>query len=268
MAPQLGNASTQRSRIPVLVSPTEEAIVNGRRVTFIWEPINDAIRYTLQIASDTSFENVVYEADPGMRTTHTVEGGLPIDESTYFWRIVAEDADGNLHGEANIESFISGTLDEEEMELGAPDQAEEYGPIEQLVRGARAEVGAEVTHGIHYVEEEAELGVEHEGIEAGQILGLTLAIAVVLGLAVLTLFQYVDLTAQATRDAAAGMSGYPERREADLQATRQLTQYGVVDQEQGVYSIPIERAIDIMANEALDAEARDYSSELELLPED
>ncbi|MEX0748219.1 MAG: hypothetical protein WD275_09490, partial [Rhodothermales bacterium] len=234
MAPQLGNSSTQRARIPVLVSPTEEEVVDGRRITFVWEPIDRAVRYVVQIASDTSFDHVLYEADAGRRTTHTVEGVFPIDESTYFWRVVAEDPDGARHGEANIESFISGTVDEAEMELGAPDQEEEYGPLEQLVRGARAEVGAEVTHGIQYVQEEAELGVEHEGIEAGQILGLTLAIAVALGLAILTLFQYVDLTAKATRDAAAGMSGYPELREAELQATRQLTQYGVIDSAQGV----------------------------------
>jgi hypothetical protein len=268
MAPQLRNASTQRARIPVLVSPTEEAIVDGRRVTFVWEPIEGAVRYSVQVASDTSFDQIAYEADAGLKTTHTAEGVIPVDENTYFWRIVAEDSGGTFHGEDNIQSFISGTVAEERMNLAAPDQDEEYGPLEPLVRGARAEVGAEVTHGIQYVGEEAELGVEHEGIEAGQILGLTLAIAVSLGLAVLTLFQYVDLTAQATRDAAAGMSGYPERREADLQATRQLTHYGVIDSNQGVYKIPIERAIDIMANEAMEAESQGYSSELELLPQE
>jgi hypothetical protein len=153
------------------------------------------------------------------------------------------------------------------MHLSEPDQAEELGPIERLVQGAKAEAAAEVSHGVQYVDEEAELGVEHEGIVAGEILGLTIAIAVALGLILFTLIEYVDITAQATRLAAAGMSGYPERREAELNATRALTQYGVVDSEQGVYRIPIERAIDVMANEALESETDSYSSEVALLPQ-
>ena len=266
MAPQIGDRSTVRASIPVLVSPTENAIVDGRRVTFVWEGFDQAVNYRLQIAADTDFEQILCDLETGRKTEITVEDVIPVDENTYFWRVVAQDRNGDFHGEANIESFISGTPAEEGMHFVEPNQDEEYGPIGRLVRGAKAEAAAEVTHGVRYVEEEEELGVEHEGIVAGEILGLTIAIGVALALIVFTMVQYVDLTAQATREAAVGLSGYPEKREAELRAMRQLTQYGIVDSEQGVYRIPVERAIEIMSNETLQGESGTYTSEVQLLP--
>jgi hypothetical protein len=60
---------------------------------------------------------------------------------------------------------------------------------------------------------------------------------------------------------------YPELREAMASAAGRLTQFGVVDQAQGVYRIPIDRAIDLMVNEQFqNGGAGDYSDELRLLP--
>lgn len=256
----------EKSRVPVLVSPREETIVDGRRIRFVWNAVEGATRYRLQIAASPSFEDVMYEADVGGKTEHVVENELPTDEDTYYWRIVAEDADGLTHGEDNVESFISGTSDDEDLQLASPDAEEEYGPAEGLFRRAKDEATAEVTGVPRYVDEASEFGVEHEGIEAGQILGFTLATAVALGLAIFTLFQYVHIVSGDTRFTAAGTSGYPELREAELEATRQLTQYGVVDAEENVYRIPIDRAIELMANEARQSEG-EYSDELNLQPE-
>ena len=256
----------EESRVPVLVSPREETVVNGRRITFVWNPVEGASTYRLQVAESPAFDRVVFEETIDGRTEVVVEDELSLDEKTYYWRIVARDEDGLLHGEDNIESFISGTPEDEELQLASPDADEEYGPAARLFRGAKAEAAAELTDDPKYLEEEAELGVEHEGVEAGQILGFALAVAVALGLSIFALFQYVNIVADETRFTATGTSGYPELREIELNATRQLSQYGVVNQEEGVYRIPINRAIEVVVEEARGTEG-DYSDELNLRPE-
>lgn len=240
--------------------------MNGRRITFVWNPVEGASTYRLQIAESPAFDRIVFDETIDGRTELVVEDQLSLDEQTYYWRILAHDENGLLHGEDNIESFISGTPEDEDLDLASPDAEEEYGPAARLFRGARAEAAAELTDASKYVEEEAELGVEHEGVEAGQILGFALAVAVALGLAIFTLFQYVSIVADETRFTATGTSGYPELREIELDATRQLSQYGVVNEEEGVYRIPIDRAIEVMVEESRETD-RDYSDELNLQPE-
>lgn len=256
----------EESRVPVLVSPREETVVNGRQFTLAWNPVKGASSYRVQIADSPSFDTLAFEEIVEDGTDLVVEDELSLDERTYYWRVLARDEEGRLHGEDNVESFISGTPDDEDLHLATPDAEEEYGPAARLFRGAKAEAAAELTHDQKYVDEEAELGVEHEGVEAGQILGFALATAVALGLAIFALFQYVDIVADETRFTATGSSGYPELREAELNATRQLSQYGVVDEQEGVYRIPVDRAIEIMANEARQSDG-EYSSELNLRPE-
>lgn len=250
----------------MLVSPREQSVVNGRRIRLVWKPVEGASSYRVQVAPSPDFDDVVFEEVVEGRTELLVENELPVDEDTYFWRVVARDGEGVLHGEDNVESFISGTPDDEDLRLAAPDDAEEYGPAARLFRGAKAEAAAELTASPKYVGEESELGVEHEGIEAGQILGFALAVAVAIGLAVFTLFQYVDIVSDETRYTAVGLSGYPELRQVELEATRRLSQYGPVEGEQGVYQIPIDRAIELMAQEARQQE-RQYSEELNLQPQ-
>lgn len=258
----------EESRVPVLVAPREESVVDGHRVTFIWKPVKHARSYRLQIAESPAFDRILFETDVRGRSEMTVKDTLPIDERTYFWRVLSRDEDGSLHGGDNVESFISATHDDRALHLAAPDQDEEYGPAARLFHGATMEAAAEATQSPRYVAEESELGVEHEGIEAGQILGFFLAVAVALVLSIVTLFQYVDLTAEDVRFTAAGESGYPELRRAELEATQRLSQYDVADPQQGRYRIPIERAIDLMAEEARQQPAPDYSTELNLLSED
>lgn len=263
------NHPAEHSKVPVLIAPREEAVIDGRKVTFSWKPAEEAVEYRLQIASDTSFDDLVYDEAVGRKTQVVVEGVTPIDEDTYFWRVLAEEEDGSVHGADNIESFISGTASDEARHMASPDQEEALGPVAQLARAAKAEAAAEITHAPKYVEEEAELGVEHEGVEAGEILGLTLAVAVALAFSIVALFQYVDITAQAARYEVAGVSGYPDLRENRFKATQKLSQYGAVEGAEDRYTIPIDRAIELMANEAYQTqEERRYSDELILLPQE
>lgn len=250
------------SRVPVLVAPREQAVVYGGRVTFMWKPLKNVRRYRLQVAAQASFDDVIYDAGELHQAEIVVRDELPVDGNTYYWRVLVEDEDGVVHGDDNIESFVSTSSDVEGRHLAQPDQDEEFGPVGRLVRGATAEAAVEVSSAPKWVREEDELGVEHEGIEAGQILGFVLAMAVALGLAVFTLFEMVDFTAQAARVEASQRSGFPELNEHRLHDTQRLTQYEVIDADQARFRIPIERAMELIVND--DQSDGAYSSELEL----
>lgn len=255
----------EASKVPVLVAPREQSVVPGDRVTFLWKPAKNVRSYRLQVAREASFEDVLFDSGALNRTEFVLRDGLPTDEDTYYWRVLVEDEDGTVHGEDNIESFVSATAESAGRGIEQPDQEEDFGPVERLFRGAAAQAAAEVSDAPRWVQEEDDLGVEHEGIEAGQILGFILAIAVALGLAVFTLFQYADLTAQAALVEATERSGYPELREHRLRALERLTQYDVVDPQLERYRIPIDRAMELMAND--EREGAIYSPELQLLDE-
>src|SRR5690554_3030799 len=257
----------EESRVPVLVSPREETVLDGRRVSFTWKPVQGAVEYRLQVSETPSFDSIVFEGTVSGRTEYVLEHDLSLDNRTYYWRVVVRDEEGHLHGEDTIESFISGTPADEDLQLESPDDKEEFGPAAELLRGAAVEAASEFSDDPRLHEEAEALGVEGEGIEAGQILGFILATLVAIGLAIFALYNYMDIVAAETRFEVTGSSGYPELREAELRATQQLSQYGVVDEAEGIYRIPIDEAIDIMADEAQEGEG-DYSDELDLQVEE
>lgn len=234
----------------LLVSPREEEVVHGEAVTFVWRPVDRAREYRLQVARDSSFEEVVLDQHVSDATTLTVKDTFGTADETLYWRVLAVDEHGDVRGENVIESFIAGTEEEAQRHMESPDRDEDVGPLEGLIKGASAEVAAEVTGRDEYLRLEEEMGVAHEGIEAGQILGITVAIAAALVAAIVVVFQYAQITAQETRRQAVGLSGYPELREARAEATRLLSEYAVVDREEGVYRIPIDRAMDLIVREA------------------
>ena len=108
----------------------------------------------------------------------------------------------------------------------------------------------DISEGAQWVEGTERPHVEPESIEAGQILVFVIVIAVLIGLAVVALFQYTDLTAQEALVEAADQGIYPELDEVRLHATGLLTQYEVLAGTEGRYRIPITRAMELMAQEA------------------
>ncbi len=108
----------------------------------------------------------------------------------------------------------------------------------------------DISEGAQWVEGTERPHVEQEGIEAGQILGFVVVIAFLIGLAVVALFQYTDLTAQEALVKATDQSAYPELEEIRLHATMLLTQYEVLAGTEGRYRIPIGRAMELTAQEA------------------
>lgn len=108
----------------------------------------------------------------------------------------------------------------------------------------------DISEGAQWVEGTERPRVEQEGIEAGQILGFVIMIAFLIGLAVVALFQYTDLTAQEALVEATDQGVYPELDAVRLHATVLLTQYEALAGTEGRYRIPIARAMERMAQEA------------------
>lgn len=257
------NESTEQTSVlasPRPVAPREAAIVNGREVTFQWRPVDGAELYRLQVARDTAFNTVVFEEDvEGDKTALTVADFFPVDEQTYFWRVLARNEGGWSRGE-RIESFVSGTPEDADQQLRTPDQDESYGPVTELVRSASRMVSEQLAEEEEdRFEKEREMGVAYEGVPSGQILAIAVSILFAVGIIVIILFQWTNITEAAIREATVGQSDYTELREVEAQANQKLSGYEVLDEEAGTYRIPIEQAMDLMANEAYEQGEREYS---------
>ncbi len=231
---------------PILVAPHDATVVNGAAVMFVWEGVETADRYLLQVASDTRFDEIVLEEDAGQKTALTVADFFPTDDRTYFWRVLAENEAGWCPGQ-RVESFVSATQEEADHYMTVPD--EELGPVTELVRAASADVRAELGAGDRY-EKEVETGVAEEGIPSAQILGVAVSILVTIAVLAAVLFSLTGLAGQQAREAALTPEQYTDLRQAEIEAARALDQYDVLDEEEGVYRIPIDRAMSLMANEA------------------
>jgi hypothetical protein len=82
--------------------PTDEGVYkNGTSLTFNWaagtsaDPESGIAGYYLQVASDTGFTNLLYNADAGNVLTYTVSGG--VQGNTYYARVRAKNG-GGLYG--------------------------------------------------------------------------------------------------------------------------------------------------------------------------
>ena len=246
---------------PRPVSPREAAIVNGNEVTFTWRPVDEATAYRLEVASDASFSTVVLGKEvPADTTALTVADFFPVDEQTYFWRVLARGTGGWSRGE-RIESFVSATPEDVAQHIRTPDGDESYGPVTKLVRSASRMVSEQISDEPDRFEKEREIGVAYEGIPSGQILAVAVSILFAVGIIVIILFQWTNITEAAVRQASVGQSANTDLRETQLQANQKLTGYEALDAEAGIYRIPIDRAMDLMINEEYQQGARPYSSE-------
>ena len=106
-------------------------------------------------------------------------------------------------------------------------------------------------------------GVEPEGIHVGPILRTTFVTALIVVELVLTGYEVGQHAFREAIAEATAMTGYPDLQSATEAGLAKIDQYGVVSAEEGRYRIPIDRAIDLMVNEAAAAGAAG-SSELRL----
>lgn len=244
---------------PVLLGPRHEQRVASDAAELRWEAVDGAAGYRVEVARDTAFGDLAFEGDAGTATTLDLRAALPPDHATYYWRVLAYRGDEWSPGE-HIESFI--TVDASEgprSYQSQPDEREGYGPAAELFKAAGAEAAAEATgDGTTARSKEEQLGVEHEGVESAQILGLAFGVMAALAVIILLLFQWTTIVHERTAlEAAATPPGYegsqgpryPTLYETEAHAARALDNYAVLDDAKGQYRIPIGEAIRLMANE-------------------
>jgi len=250
-------ATTTRNRpaSPELVAPRQAAVVDGTEVTFNWRPVDGADAYRLQVAATASFDEVLYEQTFEGTTAVTMGGLFPTDGQTFFWRVLAR-RDGDWSRGERVESLVAATAEEAEQHAALPSEEEDMGPAAELVRSAGQDVAETVIDvpESRRLEREKEMGVAYEGVAAGQIAAIALSILLVVVVAAAIVFVWSGQVADQAERTAATMGSNADLRETELQATQKLEQYGVVDEEEGTYRIPIGRAMDIIANEAYQQE--------------
>jgi hypothetical protein len=78
----------EAARAPTPESPTGGAPVDGRSANFAWNGVPQALRYELQVAGSSDFDDPL-TVEPGSTTVLTLYSLLPTDGSTFFWRVRA-----------------------------------------------------------------------------------------------------------------------------------------------------------------------------------
>ncbi len=230
---------------PTPVGPVDATTVDGQEVTFAWNPSREADRYRLQIAKSAQFDDLVLDEEVGNETAVTVGNQLPTDGQTFFWRVVAG-SDAGWGEPSEVESFIAGTEEEAEQDLV---KADDSGPVTGLARAAKREVTRRVLSFEDRFEEERERGVAYEGIAANQIIAIAVSILVVIMIAVVVLFGWYGQVSQEAEAAATGEQNYEMLQQAEMEARQDLSRYEAAEEGEGVYKIPIDRAMDVIATE-------------------
>ncbi|GEM_PF-625933 len=259
------NKHTPPPQDPWPLSPSNEEVVDSAHVTFAWEPVEGALEYRFQVARDSTFQQIILQEDlPGDKTSYG-PASFQADDQTYYWRVVVRTDVGWSAGE-RVESFVAATREQASLNMARPDDDERMGPFPELVRSGSTEIKAEFTGRPEYYEEEEAEGVEHEGVETAQITILAgIVLVIIAGLIGIVVVLYNNVE-QTTRRMVTGISGYPELTQLNQQAESMLSNYGIIDQENGIYQIPIEQAMELTVQQYSGRPESAYSSELPLTP--
>ena len=143
-----------------------------------------------------------------------------------------------------------GQRPEADSDIVRPEEEEPNGPLEGLLHAAATEVKAKT----HAPEEASEadieamrLGVEDEGIESSQIMGLVIAtIAAIAALVLFIVFLFYIPTVDSSRSDAADVPSdrYEELRESRAEALSLIGQYATNPSDSSRYLIPVEAAME------------------------
>lgn len=131
-----------------------------------------------------------------------------------------------------------------------PEQDEPNGPVAGLVSSAGAEVSEEAAEVTGDRDPEAEallarMGVEEEGIEGGQLLGLVAAtLAAVAALAIILIYLFYIPFRTQVGERAEGQAVNYEQQDLRAEAVAKLDQYTRSD---STYGLPISRAMGLVA---------------------
>lgn len=98
-------------------------------------------------------------------------------------------------------------------------------------------------------------GVEPEALSAGMVLKVTLGVVVLMVIVIAAGFQIAQRAFRESKFTTTEVSGYPLLRTTKEHGLQAISEYGPVTGAEGRYRIPIDRAIDLMVNEAAAARA-------------
>ena len=77
---------------PLLISPANNAIGQALNLSLVWNPVAYANTYRVQLASDTSFTNIILDDSTLTNTLKTVTNLSPLTD--YYWRVNAKNISG------------------------------------------------------------------------------------------------------------------------------------------------------------------------------
>ncbi len=92
--------------------------------------------------------------------------------------------------------------------------------------------------------------VESDGLDANAITWRVIVGVIVFLIAVFAVVEVTGIKFQEARTNATTITGYPKLQETRIEANRLLSNYEVLDIESGIYRIPIDRAMELVAAEA------------------
>ena len=129
-----------------------------------------------------------------------------------------------------------------------PENQEPLGVGAAMFQGVGNEATAYSTDDPEALEEAMKLGVEHEGIESAQLVGLMMATVIAIAVLVVTVFAFViSPTIQGAQAAAEQEELYPELLSVRASGLARINDYAVESAEEGTYRIPIEDARRLVA---------------------
>ncbi len=103
------NVYTAVPTTPTLSSPADTATGIVLSPTFTWTAVAQATSYSIEIATDNGFTNIVDSAT-GLPTTSYTSGIVLNQQTTYYWRVSADNPCGNGMNSASFSFTTSGTL--------------------------------------------------------------------------------------------------------------------------------------------------------------
>lgn len=169
----------------------------------------------------------------------------------------AEDPVPNPHRTEPVPPAQEGTRPSTDPSV-RPEQDEPTGPVAGLVTAAGAQTSEEASDVVDERDSESEallaqMGVEEEGIESGQLLGLVAATLTAVGaMAVILIYLfYIPFRTQVGAEAEGLATNY-EQQDLRTEALAKLGQYTRAD---STYGVPIEQAMGLVAASYGDAGA-------------
>lgn len=136
-------------------------------------------------------------------------------------------------------------------------------------RGAQIRLAhSDAGHGAASVSDMAiAAGVEAEEMDASGIFRAVMAVAVLVVVIVIAVFQMVNLEVQDVRGDMAAASQSDVLTNLRLSAVQKLNRYERLTNAEGRYRIPIDRAMELISREANSRPASGFSAEMVLLRE-